>query len=96
MVGCCTATQPPVCTRRYEGLVGSGGCDLVALTAFYEQHYVCFCFSHTAGQWIHYDDDTRQLIWSKVARFFVLPVARSPPTEGFCALAFAALSRISI
>jgi hypothetical protein len=46
----------------YEGLVGGGGCDLVALTAFYEQHYVCFCFSHTAGQWIHYDDDTRRLL----------------------------------
>ena len=45
--------------------MGGGGCDLVALTAFYEQHYVCFCFSHTAGQWIHYDDDTRRLIWSK-------------------------------
>jgi len=42
--------------------VGGGGCDLVALTAFYEQHYVCFCFSHTAGQWIHYDDDTRRLL----------------------------------
>ena len=61
--------------------MGGGGCDLVALTAFYEQHYVCFCFSHTAGQWIHYDDDTRQLIWSKVAKGFLsylLPEA--PPT----------------
>jgi len=46
----------------YEGLVDGGSCDLVALTAFYEQHYVCFCFSHTAGQWIHYDDDTRRLL----------------------------------
>ena len=37
-------------------------CELIALTAFYEQHYVCFCFSRAAGQWIHYDDDARRLV----------------------------------
>ena len=37
-------------------------CELQALTAFYESHYVCFCFSASAGQWIHYDDDTRRLV----------------------------------
>ena len=49
------------CKSRYEGSVEGGSCDLVALTAFYEQHYVCFCFSQTVGQGIHYDDDTRRL-----------------------------------
>ena len=34
--------------------------DLVALTAFYEQHYVCFVKS--AGNWIHYDDNSRQVV----------------------------------
>ena len=68
--------------------MGGGGCDLVALTAFYEQHYVCFCFSHTAGQWIHYDDDTRQLIWSKVAKGFLSASCLKPAHgQGFCALA---------
>ena len=67
-------------------------CRLHALTAFYESHYVCFCFSQArdarlssptraaphsvrvhpptrllsvaqdAGQWIHYDDDTRKVV----------------------------------
>lgn len=46
----------------YEGTADTSCCRLVALTAFYEQHYVCFCFSHVAGQWIHYDDDTRRLV----------------------------------
>lgn len=46
----------------YEGLEQGGSCQLVALTAFYEQHYVCFCYSQVAGQWIHYDDDTRRLV----------------------------------
>ena len=74
--------------------MGGGGCDLVALTAFYEQHYVCFCFSHTAGQWIHYDDDTRQLIWSKVAKAFSGARCLKPAHgQGFCALAES--SRIS-
>lgn len=35
--------------------------QLVGLTAFYEQHYVCYCYSQGAGQWILYDDDTRRL-----------------------------------
>ena len=46
----------------YQGLEEGGSCQLVALTAFYEQHYVCFCYSQIAGQWIHYDDDTRRLV----------------------------------
>jgi len=46
----------------YEGLARDVQCRLVALTAFYESHYVCFCFSQAAGAWIHYDDDTRRLV----------------------------------
>lgn len=29
----------------YDGLTADVQCRLVALTAFYESHYVCFCFS---------------------------------------------------
>lgn len=46
----------------YEALGAHGSCKLLALTAFYESHYVCFCYSQAAGQWIHYDDDTRRLV----------------------------------
>ena len=45
----------------YEGMRDMH-CQLQALTAFYESHYVCFCFSQAAGQWIHYDDDTRRVV----------------------------------
>ena len=51
----------------YEGITEDVHCRLQALTAFYESHYVCFCFSHNAGQWIHYDDDTRRLVGADFA-----------------------------
>ena len=33
---------------------------LVALTAFYEQHYVCFC--RVGTQWILFDDGSRRFV----------------------------------
>lgn len=45
-----------------RGQAGSTTCRLASLTAFYESHYVCFCYSRAAGQWIHYDDDTRRVV----------------------------------
>jgi len=52
----------------YDGLPTDVYCRLVALTAFYESHYVCFCFSQAAGAWIHYDDDTRRLVGTEFAQ----------------------------
>jgi len=52
----------------YDGLPTDVHCRLVALTAFYESHYVCFCFSQAAGAWIHYDDDTRRLVGIEFAK----------------------------
>lgn len=51
----------------YDGLADDVHCDLIALTAFYEQHYVCFCYSQAVGQWIHYDDDTRRFVGREFA-----------------------------
>jgi len=52
----------------YDGLTVNVYYRLVALTAFYESHYVCFCFSQAAGAWIHYDDDTRRLVGADFAQ----------------------------
>ena len=48
--------------RVYDGLPADGHHEfhLVALTAFYEQHYVCFC--RTGGQWILFDDGSRRFV----------------------------------
>jgi len=44
----------------YDGLPRDAHCELVALTAFYEQHYTCFCRSATG--WLHYDDDVCKVV----------------------------------
>uniref|UniRef100_A0A7S3AJX4 USP domain-containing protein n=1 Tax=Haptolina ericina TaxID=156174 RepID=A0A7S3AJX4_9EUKA len=51
----------------YDGVTDDAECRLVALTAFYESHYVCFCFSQAAGAWIHYDDETRREVGATFA-----------------------------
>jgi len=44
----------------YDGLGTDVNCRLQALTAFYEQHYICICKKQDV--WVLYDDETRRIV----------------------------------
>lgn len=44
----------------YGGIAQDVCYNLLALTAFYEQHYTCFC--RTGAEWLHYDDDVCKVV----------------------------------